>query len=101
MGRRGGTGAVNSVMSEAMGSSTEVTVYVELLDEGVFVMRPAPARRLSENAYRILPTSDYDPDVETWRFPPGSEVECARERRSGGNLLVAKRRVSVRQEAPA
>ena len=92
---------MNSVMPEAMDSDAEATVYVELLDEGVFVMRPAPARRLSENAYRILPTSDYDPDVETWRFPPGSEVECVRERRSGETLLVAKRPASVRREAPA
>lgn len=92
---------MNSVMPEAMDSDAEATVYVELLDEGVSVMRPAPARRLSENAYRILPTSDYDPDAETWRFPPGSEVECAWERRSGENLLVAKRPASVRREAPA
>lgn len=92
---------MNSAMPEAMDSDAEVIVHVELLDEGVFVMRPAPARRLSENAYRILPTNDYDLDAETWRFPPGSDVECVRERRSGETLLVAKRPAAVRRKAPA
>ena len=78
-------------MSGIKGSNTETTVYVELLDEGVFVMRPAVGRRLSEGIYRLLPTDGYDPEVETWRFAPGSAVECAWERHSGEDLLVAKR----------
>ena len=52
-------------MSGIADSNTETTVYVDLLDEGVFVMRPFAGRRLSENIYRLLPTDGYDPEVET------------------------------------
>ena len=46
------------------------TVYVPLLDEGIDVSRPAPAWPLSDGRYIFLRPADYDPDVETWRFPP-------------------------------
>ena len=67
------------------------TVYVELLDEGTFVMRPVEARPLTEHIFEILPSPDYDPDLETWRFAPGSKVECVWTHRGNEHLLVAKR----------
>ena len=70
-------------------TDVRTTIYVELLDEGVFVMRPVQGRRLSENVYVILPTVNYDPEVEAWRFEPGSKVECSWEEYEGEILLVA------------
>ena len=38
--------------------------------------------------------SDYDPELETWQFVPGSLVECEWEEHMGervGLILVAKR----------
>ncbi len=83
-------------MSAEMASSTEVrTVYIPLLNEGTSVVRPTQAIRLGENVYRILPTSDYDPDDEEWEFPPETSVECDLETRSGQEVLVARRRASA------
>jgi hypothetical protein len=42
-------------------------IYVELLDEGIKVWRPVPARKL-DSGYQLLPPDDYDPLCETWRF---------------------------------
>jgi hypothetical protein len=50
------------------------TIYVKLLDEGTDVVRPVPARRLSEGIYEVLPTANYDPKDESWEFSPGSKV---------------------------
>lgn len=77
-------------MLEKWGFGTERIVYVELLDEGVFVMRPAPSEWVGGNVYRLLPVPDYDEDLETWKFPPGSEVECALEDHRGERVLVAQ-----------
>jgi hypothetical protein len=79
-------------MSAAMDSSTS-TIYVELLDEGTFVLRPTHGRRLSGNRFELLATPDYDPELETWRFAPGSTVECDWEEHGGERLVVAKRLV--------
>lgn len=75
-------------MSAAMDSNTE-TIYVHLLDEGTIVVRPTQGVLLGGGVYRLLPTSDYDPDTEHWQFPPGSVVRCVRETREGDNILVA------------
>jgi hypothetical protein len=52
------------------------TVYVYLNDEAVDCWRPTLAERVSEDAYKLLPTEGYDPDNENWEFKPGSIVEC-------------------------
>lgn len=77
-------------MLEKQGFGTGRTVYVELLDEGVSVMRPAPGKWVGGNIYRLLPVPDYDEDLEPRKFPPGSEVECAFEDHRGETVLVAR-----------
>ncbi len=52
------------------------TVYVELLDEGTTVWRPAPALRLAEGLYCLLSSPKYDPEDEKWAFVPGTIVRC-------------------------
>ncbi len=80
-------------MSAEMASFTSVLkVYVPLLNEGTSVVRPTQGVKLAESVYRILPTSDYDPDDEQWEFPPGSVVECVLETRNGQEILVARKR---------
>jgi hypothetical protein len=64
------------------------TIYVALLDEGVDVWRPVEAKRLSTGRYLIV-EQDYDPAIERWEFEPGTIVKCRRERRDGGQILVA------------
>ena len=80
-------------MSAEMVSSTDVIeLYIPLLNEGTTVLRPTTGIVLGPNVVQVLPTSDYDPDVEEWEFLPGSHVQCAVEVRGGREILVARRR---------
>lgn len=65
------------------------TIYIELLNEGTSVWRPTSALRVGPHTYVVLPTPDYDPEDEEWRFPPGSVVVGQRQTKSGGDILVA------------
>lgn len=65
-------------------------IYVPLLYEGTEVVRATFGLSLGANAYRVLATPEYDPSDEHWKFPPGSVVRCALEKRSGGEVLVAQ-----------
>jgi hypothetical protein len=55
---------------------TTITVYVELLDEGVQVWQPTEAEVLGEGRYRLIARSDYDEGLETWAFVQGTVVRC-------------------------
>lgn len=72
-----------------MGAIREI--FVSLLDEGVEVWRPVQAEHLRDNVYRIANQS-YDEKIETWQFPPGSEVVCEIVNSSDGPMLAATRK---------
>ncbi len=74
---------------------TTKEVYVALLDEGVNVWRPALALPVDETTYVLLRPDDYDPDDETWEFPPGSIVACETRRVRDGEIFAAVRGVHV------
>ncbi len=76
--------------AETASSINAIEVYVPLLNEGTNVLRPTTGLLLGENVVQVLPTSDYDPAVEEWEFPPGSKVKCVTETRGGRQLLVAR-----------
>ncbi len=65
-----------------------VTIYVSLLDEGVDVRRPVLAEPIRDRIYRIA-DQEYDRDIETWEFPPGTEVVCELVASSAGQILAA------------
>ena len=71
-----------------------VELYVSLINEGTDVLRPTRGVRLSNEVVKILAAPDYDPAIEEWEFPPGSEVRCVSEGRGGRLLLVARERVA-------
>ena len=66
-------------MSAATASSTDATVYVRLLNEGVDVWRPVKAVRLSETTYQL--SEEPTPEEEAWSFQPGDVVVA--EHRAG------------------
>ena len=66
------------------------TAYVELLGEGTFVLRPVQARHICGRVFKILAPPDYDPNLETWRFQPGSLVRCDWEMHEDVKIRVAK-----------
>lgn len=82
-------------MLEEMASSTDrVVLYIPLLNEGTDVLRPTKGIVLGSELFQVLATSNYDPGVEEWEFPPGSKVRCVAEVRGGGVVLVARQRVA-------
>lgn len=74
-------------------STDRIQLYVPLLNEGTDVLRPATGLFVAPDVIRIEAPGDYDPDVEEWEFPPGSEVRCIVEFRAGKQILVARSRV--------
>ena len=75
-------------------STDVIQIYVPLLNEGTDVVRPTNGILLAPDIIRVEPTDDYDPELEEWQFPPGSEVRCVRERRGATEILVAREQVS-------
>ena len=68
---------------------TTTIVYVELLDEGVRVWRPAEAEELGGGRYRLIATPDYDDSTESWKFVPGTVVRCEQVDLGSGPVPVA------------
>jgi hypothetical protein len=76
-------------------STRPATVLVGLLDEGTDVWRPVPAIPVGRKLYVLIRTADYDPEDETWAFPPGAIVRCRREVRDGKEVIIAVERVGL------
>lgn len=64
------------------------TIYIRLLDEGTEVFRPTSAEPVGA-LFKVLPTSNYDPQDEKWEFVPGSVVKCEKRKLQGDEVLVA------------
>lgn len=79
---------------------TDETVYVALLDEGLEVWRPVKARRVTRDTYEIL-EQEYDRNLETWAFEPGTVVECQRRVRDDRKVLIATKAVDRDDERAA
>ena len=73
------------------------TIYIRLLDEGSVAFRPTPAEPVKGGLFKVLPTSDYNPNDEKWEFLPGSIVKGEEQNLSGGRVLVA---VKAHYDAP-
>lgn len=75
------------------GSAERVTVYVQLLNEGTIVYRPASGTSVGPDVVRLELVPDYDPENEQWEFLPGSVVRVEQRRLSDGDVRVAIRRI--------
>ncbi len=74
-------------MSAATASSTDIdVVFVRLLEEGVDVWRPVPARRLSEATFKLWDAPV--PADEVWSFQPG-DIVVAEHRVENGSMSEA------------
>lgn len=78
-------------MSEEMASSTSrsVEIHVRLMDEGTEVFRPTRALDLGEGRFQIQAPADYDPELETWEFVPGSIVRVGLRSDESGQYRIA------------
>jgi len=77
-------------MSEEQTTGADTVVYVRLLDEGTDVWRPVQASALPDGSFEFAQPEDYDPQAESWEFPPHAKVRCiATQLDDGENGLVA------------
>jgi hypothetical protein len=67
-------------------SGKQVSIYLNLIGEGLNVLRTVNAEHLGRDFYRIL---DEVPPGETWEFLPGQIVRCKKKNLSNGKGLVA------------
>jgi hypothetical protein len=66
-----------------------VQIYVNVLNESAPRSRPAQALAWGNGLFELLPTEDYNPNVEHWEFLPGSFVHGANANRNGEPYLLA------------
>lgn len=67
-------------------SGKETMIYVNLVDEGLNVLRSVRAEHLGRDFYKILEPT---PEGETWEYSAGQVVRCKKQKLSSGKALVA------------
>ena len=67
----------------------EKIIYIQLLDEGTVVYRPVPAIEVAKGIFEIMGSDIYNPEDETWEFPPSTQVLVEEKSLGGENVLVA------------
>lgn len=85
-------GSIHCAHSAPMARRCMATIFMPLLDEGTYVLRPVEATRLSADVYRV---DGEVPDGEEWAFAPGTAVRCeqkAFERGEAGLVAVGVER---------
>jgi hypothetical protein len=54
--------------------SQTIPIYVRIPDEyGAMLTQAIP---LENGLFKVMPTPDYNPELEDWEFVPGSIVRC-------------------------
>lgn len=61
------------------------------MNEGTEVSRPTDAIDLGNGLFKILQPENYDPDDETWEFPPGSTLRSVKRNDDSGEYWLAVR----------
>jgi hypothetical protein len=64
----------------------EAVIYLNLVGEGLNVLRTVRAENLGRDYYRI---ADIMPEGEQWEFTPGMVVHCRKKNLSNGKHMVA------------
>lgn len=70
----------------ALKGGKQVDIYVNLLGEGMNMLRSVKAESLGRDFYHII---DVMPENERWEFKPGQVVRCQKRNLSSGKALVA------------
>lgn len=68
------------------GSGKPATIYLNLVGEGLAVLRSVQAEHLRKDYYLIVEPM---PPGENWEFQPGQVVRCQKRNLSSGKALVA------------
>ena len=73
----------------------ETSIYVNLVGEGLNMLRSVRAEHLGRDYYRIIESM---PESEQWEYGPGQVVLCRKKNLSGGKALVAVEEAPRAQE---
>lgn len=69
-------------------------IYVQLLEEGTDTVQGTQAVIIGNGLYKLLPTSNYDPEDTIWEFLPGTVVKCKPWKTADGEpILLAVEKV--------
>jgi hypothetical protein len=68
------------------GQGKEVSIYINLLGEGMNMLRAVRAEHLGRDYYII---TEEMPEGESWEYAPGQVVRCRKQNLSSGKGLVA------------
>lgn len=69
-------------------SASLLSIHVILHVSGKKLMQKTDAIDLKNGLYKLLPTTDYDPQNSVWEFTPGSIVKVVEERDALGNKIL-------------
>jgi len=64
----------------------EAMIYINLVGEGLNLLRSVRAEHLGHDFYKII---EETPEGETWEYGPGQVVRCRKQKLSSGKALVA------------
>lgn len=64
----------------------EATIYINITDQGISLLRSVRAEHIARDIYRIV---DSVPEGEIWHYQPGQTVRCRKQKLSTGKALVA------------
>ena len=67
----------------------QAKIFMPLANEGIEVWAPVKATKIKDNIYKISEVDDYNPEIEEWRFPPGSTVLCGNVTTNTGERIFA------------
>jgi hypothetical protein len=64
----------------------EATIYIDIIDQGISLLRSVRAEHIARDIYRIVESM---PEGEIWHYKPGQTVRCRKQKLSVGKALVA------------
>jgi hypothetical protein len=62
------------------------TIHVNVIGQGISLLRPVQAEHVARDIYRIVEPM---PEGERWRYETGQTVRCRKQKLSSGKALVA------------
>lgn len=74
--------------SHAGAPVVQIQIHVFLREMGKSTTKQTEAIVLKNGLYKLLPTPDYNPEVDIWEFSPGSVVRTIKEKDEFGNKVL-------------
>jgi hypothetical protein len=70
-------------------SRSFIELHVRILNQGTEVFRPTRGLKLGGGLFKLVPSADYDPRLETWEHLPGATVRVVLHHGRTGDFPIA------------